>query len=109
MLRLLRSVLDLILTWWNVDRIRVSPREGGLLRLVPGSIVCVAGTPLEITGRVVHGTSQGDWLQYRCSSTQADGDLWISTIPVRIHWCQNGHECELTPDEIELWSKSIDS
>ncbi len=79
----------------------MSPCEGRLLRLTPGSIVYVAGTSLEITGRFVYDTPQGQLLQYRCRGPNDESDLWIAAIPIRISWCYNGHERELLPEEIE--------
>ena len=40
------AIADLVVSWWRTDRIRVSPCEGRLLRLTPGSIVFVAGEAL---------------------------------------------------------------
>src|SRR5688572_8054988 len=57
--QLLVSIRNLIDSWWRVDRIRASPREGRLLRIEPGTIVTINGEMLEITERIIRDTPRG--------------------------------------------------
>ena len=53
----LRRALELLSSWWRVDRIRVAPSEGELLRLEPPAIVTVDGEDVEIVSRSVEGAT----------------------------------------------------
>ena len=49
--RLCREMALLILRWWRAGRIRVSPREGELLRLQPGDLVLFGEHRLQVQRR----------------------------------------------------------
>ena len=51
--------MGLLRAWWHRDRVRPSPREGKLLRLAPGAILCVAGRTIEVHRRDVIETDGG--------------------------------------------------
>src|SRR5260221_14778876 len=50
---LYRVCLNLVARWWRTDRVRISPREGELLRLQPGCVLTVNGVPAEVRVRMV--------------------------------------------------------
>lgn len=98
------DVVSLFRAWWRQDRIRSSPREGKLLRLAPGAILCIAGRTIEVESRDVIETGQGSILRYRCRDTDICPELWITLRPVPlIVWSCGGEELGLTVDDIEVW------
>jgi hypothetical protein len=104
---LLRCVGDLLRSWWQVDRIRVSPNAGRLLRLRPGNIVCIADRDIEVVSRSVSQSPSGPSICYRCRS--ADGSAQLCVTPIvcgageRITWKEKAVERSLTADEVEVW------
>ena len=97
---------SLFRAWWYQDQIRCSPREGKLLRLVPGAIVCVSGNTLEVEMRDVVETAEGSVLRYRCRGDDLRSELWVTVAPVPIIvWRCDEVEDRLAADEIEVWSE----
>ena len=66
---LLGKLLALVRSWWRCDRVRVSPREGRLLRLKPPCLVRVGDTIIDVTSRTVGETAAGCYLLYRGHSS----------------------------------------
>jgi hypothetical protein len=104
---LLRCIGDLLRSWWQVDRIRVSPSAGRLLRLQPGNIVGIADRDIEVVSRCVSQSPSGSSICYQCRS--ADGSAQLCVTPVvfgvgeRITWTEKDLERSLTADEVEVW------
>ncbi len=105
--RLLTAGIDLLRAWWQVDRIRVSPREGQLLRLRPPCLIQVCSQPLEVTRRRVHRTPRGPWVIYHCQGEFGPGELWVSPgggrSGPRLRWITHRGERTLTEDDIQVW------
>ncbi len=97
---------SLFQAWWQKDRIRSSPSEGKLLRLVPRAILSLRGTTVEVERRDVYKTDDGCVLKLQCRGNDSASVLWITgTGAPTIVWCRTDAELRLTPDEIEVWSE----
>lgn len=97
---------SLFRAWWQKDRIRSSPREGKLLRLAPGAILCIAGKTIEVETRDVIESSEGSILRFRCRDADTHIELWITVqaVPI-IAWSCGDEEFDLSVDDIEVWSE----
>ena len=108
LLALLVALGDLARAWWSMDRIRVSPREGQLLRLGPGSVIIAGTDRWVVRGREVDPTSAGRLVRYRCGGD--DSDVTLSAIGV-----EHGNGVLLTRSdgrvflagEVEVFAKEI--
>ena len=105
MASLAADAASLFRAWWYRDQIRSSPREGKLLRLAPGAILCVDGNTIEVLSREVIETTGGSILRYHCCGDKSHSELWVSVsqVPSAV-WCCGGAEQRLVADEIEVWS-----
>jgi hypothetical protein len=65
---MLRDVWRVLVAWWAVDRVRCSPADGRLLRVVPPCLVRVRGDIWEIVSRVVGEDAEGGFVVYRCAA-----------------------------------------
>jgi len=101
---LLRSTGGLVRDWWNVDRIRISPRDGRLMRLRPPCIIRVSGQIVEVLRRAVGETSAGPYVTYECHN--GDRPCLIRVTPVGpIHrptvvWIEGDKEFEISESEV---------
>lgn len=48
-----QSLMPVLWSWWNVDRIRVSPQEGRLLKLQEGQVIHIRGEQYRVNSREV--------------------------------------------------------
>jgi hypothetical protein len=101
----LGSLWGLVQTWWASDRIRISPREGRLLRLAPGALLGIEGEMLEVTQRTVHDLRSGPLVRYACRSADGDSELWVAALPeLTIVWTRIGRDRRLRSDDLEIWA-----
>ncbi len=110
----LRTTLSsLLLDWWRVDRVRVSPREGLLLRLRPPCLITVATQRVQIEARQVLADSDVPTVIYNCQTEDGPAKLCIEALSqgsdIRVRWCQTGQTqdsaCqELSPTDIEVYA-----
>ena len=105
--RLLGSGIDLLHSWWQVDRIRVSPREGGLLRLRPPCLIQLCSQSVEVQRRRVDRDSEEPCIVYDCLGPFGPGELRVRPVGVRegpqLRWIGNWGEQVLSADDIQLW------
>ncbi len=105
--RLFASAVNLLRYWWQVDRIRVSPREGQLLRLRPPCLIKVCSQLVEVRQRSVGQTRQGSYVVYHCGSEHGPCELRITPVGdrygPRVRWIANSGEQELSVDEIQVY------
>lgn len=98
--RLLRS-------WWQVDRVRVSPREGRLLRLSPPCIVRIMGRYAQVHHRRMGETHTGPYVCYECTVDDEPAQLWVMPSGEQyvqvIHWNHAGKRVHLHAEEIEVF------
>jgi len=101
-----RQMAELVRSWWRVDRIRVSPREGRLMRLTPDSWLEYEGEMWRVESRSVGTGPAGDFVTYRCSSEGRTGVLSVSPSAdgrELIRWEISQRVVDATPDEFEVW------
>lgn len=105
---LCRACLGLVAAWWRTDRIRISPREGELLRLIPGSVFSVFGVAAQVRTRCVIQADEGDIVQYECETDSglARLDVWLDHSPgdPRIQWSISGRSNTLHAQQIEVFA-----
>lgn len=102
MLRLLRS-------WWQVDRIRASPREGRLLRLRPPCILVIDGRVVEVVARTLAHDDDCVTVSYDCRQGQDVGCLTIRLaggLTSNVVWTAAGVERRLPADDVEVFAPS---
>lgn len=109
-----RSVRDvvrefgrLLWTWWAVDRIRVSPTEGELLRLPINTLLQLEGTWWTVQTRWVCDSAHGSSVRYQCGTDDKIATLDVQPPPPagsgRIRWTTGKVSRELHPSEIEVY------
>ena len=83
------AIVELLKSWWRVDRIRSSPAEGRLLRLQPPAFVVIDERTIEVTRRVVGQDRDGPFVVYDCLEDGLPARLLVrpaagcETMPVR--------------------------
>ena len=109
---MMRDLVDLVLTWWKRDRIRVRPSEGRMFRLQPGTVLCFSrspGAPRVSAEVVVRRDIQGaecPRICCFCHTSQGDGELIVTRhgdCPPTIEWFADGRSFDLVPDDIEVF------
>jgi hypothetical protein len=102
-----RACLDLIAGWWRADRVRISPREGELLRLQPVCLVTIAGRPVEVLRRQEVVTLQTRGVRYECRTEAGPAHLDIrlreSASRLEICWSVFGRIEALPEHQIEIF------
>lgn len=95
LVELWRELVALARAWWRVDRIRVAPGEGELLRLRPGAILRVGAAGYRVVGRGVGEDADGPYVAYPCEGP--DGKAELRVRPAReggvrsvVHWLEEG-------------------
>jgi len=104
---LLHSLRRLIAAWWRCDRVRISPREGELLRLRPGSILKLRGHVAEIHSKSIQKTPLATVVGYDCQTGTFPGrlDVHLGDAETRLEivWLAGGRKEQLQPHEIEVF------
>ncbi len=101
------SFWNLICSFWKVDRIRISPNEGLLLRLSNKAIVIIKQKPLQILKRNI--IASGEWIhvEYVC-----DGEDGLSLLRVtqkgsntqpEVRWETRKGQFKYPEDQIEIY------
>jgi hypothetical protein len=105
-----RWVLLLVKSWWRKDRIRVSPREGRLLRLHAPCHLLIRDIPVQVLERKSQPQESDGRLSvvYSCWTSSGPGELLVepdefSNAP-RIVWRYQGCAESVPEAEIEVFS-----
>jgi hypothetical protein len=106
---LLRDLLQLVRSWWRVDRVRTASSEGQLLRLSSPCVLGIAGRWWVVESRTVGDGAQGAFVHYHCcDGGVATGELEVRPPPPfgsgSIHWTWEDRVVELHPTEIEVFA-----
>lgn len=102
-----RELVALARSWWRVDRIRVAPGEGELLRLRPGAILRVDGAAYEVVGRAVGANADGPYVAYQCEGPGGQAELRVRPPGERgarsvVHWSGEGRPRSAVSEEVDL-------
>jgi hypothetical protein len=108
-----RDLLNTVRTWWDTDRIRVSPNDGRLLRIQPGDLMTIEGLDIEVLDRSLNSTERGELLQLNCRGPLGTATLTVAidteVINQKATWAQSGFERPIDLDEIQIWSRRLDT
>ena len=77
-MQILRDLWRLIRSWWQVDRIRISPSEGRLWRLDPPCVVFVDGTPVEVLRKLPTTQDASRVVEYECLCAGREARLAVN-------------------------------
>lgn len=101
----IERLIGLIRDWWRIDRVRISPREGRLLRLQPGDLLRLEGMTVTVTDRVVDPDVCG--VHYRCEGAGFTGELRVGLDAGRqadeVVWSRQGGQQRLPAVEVEVY------
>ena len=101
------SALALVADWWRVDRVRVSPHDGELLRLRVPCLLRVGTELVEVERRSVGQSNNGPYIIYHCVGERGPCQLWVTPIG-RTHrptlrWVQDCKASELSEAQVEVF------
>lgn len=104
---LLRAIAALARSWWQVDRVRISPREGRLLNLRPPCLLRIDGAIAQVTARQAGQGARGPYVVYRCDDGGGDALLWVYPVgrthrPL-VRWQTGGGEITLSEEDVEVY------
>jgi hypothetical protein len=105
--RLARGAAAFLCAWWRADRVRVSPREGRLLRLEPPCFLIIEGRLAEVLGRERETGAGGRTIVYACLTDSGPGELRVS-LPdpgrrLEVKWVNAAGEKTLSEEEITVY------
>jgi hypothetical protein len=104
---LCRACLDLVAAWWRADRVRISPREGELLRLRPECVLIIAGKPVEVLRRHEVQTRFAQGVRYECLTDEGPAELEVrlseNASRLKISWLVFGRIETLVEHQIEIF------
>lgn len=99
-------LVQLIRDWWRVDQVRISPREGRLLRLKPGDLLRLDDRTVTVIARRVEPDQSG--VRYRCEGAGFTGELRVALDAGRqadeVEWSWEGRRQRFPADEIGVYS-----
>lgn len=110
MFNLFKDLTRLVESWWQVDRIRTSPRAGRLLRLQPPCVVVVEGRPAEVLARTLSRAESDSGrltVTYDCRSALGACTLRLEVMPAgtiaAIRWTAEGTERRIEEEAVEVY------
>ena len=107
-MRLIRSLKELVRSWWSVDRIRVPASEGALLSAGPGCLLTVDGQLVEVVGRRVSGSGDCVVVIWECRTPAALARLRLEldpdSAPSWLSWTECGRTRLLHESDVTVWS-----
>jgi len=99
-------LLKLARQWWMGDCIRVSPQEGKLWHLQPGSLLEIREESFEVLSR--RPSDSPGVVEFECRNDRQQGILRMISISekpfVRIDWTTTGSPEELPLADVQIWS-----
>ena len=102
--RMWQACLGLVAGWWRTDQVRISPREGELLRMQPGCLFTVRGVPAQVRTRHIAQTAG---VQYDCETENGSAILEVclshSAVELDIRWMVFGWTEVLPAHHIEIF------
>jgi len=111
--RLARDAAALLLARWRADRVRVSPREGRLLRLEPPCFLIIEGRLAEVVGREQAAGPGAPLIIYSCLTDSGTGELRVSPPEagrrLEVKWVDAAGERTLSEEEITVYPRAATS
>ncbi len=107
--RLFETVWKLIRSWWCVDRVRISPREGELLRLDVPCILRIGAKVVQVSKRRVGQKRGSPYVVYEGCDEHGPCELWVSPVGAttcpRVRWVSLDamSELDIPAEEIEVF------
>ncbi len=90
--------------WWKVDRIRISPYEGQLLRLPLPCLIQIEGENIQVIRRRVGYTEEGAFVDYDCQLQGNQAILSVDPVSFSLgrtaRLTQDGKTLEVPEDEV---------
>ena len=111
---MMSELVELVVTWWKRDRIRVRPSEGRMFRLQPGTVLCLShspGAPPESVEVLVRREIKGSDCPRICCFCRTGGGNGALVVtsnndrPPTIEWFANGRSFDLHPDDIDVYQR----
>ena len=107
-MQLLRDLYLLFRSWRQVDRVRISPTAGRLLRLIPPCVISVNGRPVEVLSRSVSHETAQPIVQYDCLCEGRTAQLFVTLRekrePTSVVWCENGQARDLSEADVKAYA-----
>ena len=98
-------------TWWICDRIRVSPREGQLLRIQVGDLLTIRGSDFEVIEQSIVLSGADQLLQLTCRTESGFAMLVIEIRQDLSHKTatlnQFGIQQTIDADEVQIWPRLL--
>lgn len=102
--QMLLAVTGLIKDWWRADCIRVSPRDGQLLRIQAPCIIRVGDQIVEVVRRSVGQTTGGSYVVYGCERDGEACELWVRPdLSNRVRWIDGDGEHQLNETDVVVY------
>jgi hypothetical protein len=106
-LQLLCALVSLLRSWWQVDRVRISPREGALLRLQPPCLLMIGDQRVEVLTRK-EPEEEKTAVFYTCLTDQGPATLRIDLVDqgrrTSVHWQIAGEIYQLSAEDVEVYA-----
>jgi hypothetical protein len=99
--------VQLLKSWWSVDRVRVSVDEGRLLRIEPPCVIVVGARPAEVWQRTTVQSAAGPLIIYDCQSTSGSCQLQVTPrgkgVRPSVCWTDEQTVRYLSPEDVEVY------
>jgi hypothetical protein len=106
-LQIIHALVSLLRSWWQVDRVRISPREGALLRLQPPCLLMIGNQRVEVLARKEPGEEK-TVVVYNCNTGQGPATLRIDLVDqgrrTSVHWQIAGEIYQLSAEDVEVYA-----
>jgi hypothetical protein len=108
---MIKQLLQMLGSWWRVDRIRISPCERQWLRLTPGSIIEFREILWIVRERELLADTNRSLVAYRCTAGSRSGRLFVvpgrPDEPEHLYWDERGMIWPVESINLALWERSI--
>ncbi len=107
----LANLVRLLPAWWQADRVRASPREGRLLRIMPPCIVRISGTARRAHAGSTAGSPGVSASRRVDAAGRDDAPRYVEVLRRRTGQTPRGpyvcYECETETGSAELWVEPV--
>jgi hypothetical protein len=100
--------LALVRDWWRVDRPRISPGEGRLLRVEAPAVLAIHTRRIEVISRRVDRQTGPPSVVYGCRCDNEACELRVTPMPgvcrLEVHWIDRQGDSLIAEDEVEVFA-----